>query len=125
MHENSIAQIIVDKCYKIHNELGPGLLESMYEDLLFYELGKSALQCEKQVPLNVKYDGIDFGVAYRADIIVEKSVIIELKSVETIMPVHKKQLLTYLKLTGCKLGLLINFNETLIKNGITRIVNNL
>ena len=81
--------------------------------------------CEKQVPLNVKYDGIDFGVAYRADIIVEKSVIIELKSVETVLPIHKKQLLTYLKLTGCKLGLLINFNEVLIKNGITRIVNNL
>jgi len=125
MDENAIAEIIVDKCFKIHNKIGPGLFESIYEDILFYELMSSSLKCEKQVPIKVEYDGRDFGVGYKADIIVEKSVIVELKSVETIVPVHKKQLLTYLKLTGFKLGLLINFNETLIKNGITRIVNNL
>jgi GxxExxY protein len=125
MDENTIAEIIVDKCFKIHNKIGPGLLESIYEDILFYELANSSLKCEKQVPIKVEYDGRDFGIGYRADIVVEKSVIVELKSVETIVPVHKKQLLTYLKLTGCKLGLLINFNEALIKNGITRIVNNL
>jgi len=104
MNENEIAKIIVDKCFKIHNKLGPGLLESVYEKILLYELKKSNLKCKSQV---------------------EDLIIIELKSIENVLPVHKKQLLTYLKITGIKLGLLINFNEKLIKDGITRIVNKL
>jgi len=125
MNENEISKIIVDKCLKIHKKLGPGLLESVYEEVLFYELKKSDLPCKKQVPIPVIYEDIKLDLGFRADMIVGDKVIIELKAVENIMPVHKKQLLTYLKLTGLKLGLLINFNVELIKNGITRIVNNL
>jgi GxxExxY protein len=124
MNEDELSKIIVDRCLKIHKALGPGLLESVYEEILFYELTKD-LMCERQVGIPVNYESIKMDLGFRADIIVESKVIIELKSVEKIMPVHKKQLLTYLKVTGMKLGLLINFNEELIKNGITRIVNNL
>lgn len=125
MHENDLSKIIVDCCYKIHTELGPGLLESLYEEVLCYELKINSLNFERQVDIPIKYKSINFETGFRADIIVEDKLILELKSVESIMAVHKKQLLTYLKLTGLKLGLLINFNENLIKNGITRIVNNL
>lgn len=125
MTENEIAKQIVDAAYKAHTELGPGLLESVYETVLAYELKKRGLAVERQKPVPVKYDSITFDEGFRADLIVEKKIIIELKSVEAIAPVHKKQLLTYLKLTGTKLGLLINFNEALIKNGITRVVNGL
>ncbi|MEW6606303.1 MAG: GxxExxY protein [bacterium] len=125
MNENELSRIIVDSCLKIHKELGPGLLESVYEEVLFYELTKHNLMCERQVEIPVIYENLKMDIGFRVDIIVERKVIIELKSVENIMPVHKKQLLTYLKLTGMKLGLLINFNVELIKDGITRIVNKL
>ena len=125
MDENEIARIVVDRCLKIHRRLGPGLLESVYEEVLTYELIKGGLQCDKQVGIPVVYEDIRMDIGFRADMVVERKVIIELKSVENILPVHKKQLLTYLKLTGMKLGLLINFNEALVKDGITRVVNGL
>ena len=125
MTENEISKIIVDKCLKIHRALGPGLLESIYEEVLSYELMKDDLKCKRQVGIPVIYEDIKMDLGFRADMIVEGKVIIELKSVENVLPVHKKQLLTYLKLTNMKLGLLINFNVPLIKDGITRIVNNL
>jgi GxxExxY protein len=125
MIENSLSKIIVNKCLKIHRALGPGLLESVYEEVLSYEFTKSDLIHERQVGIPVIYDDIKMDLGFRADLIVGNKVILELKSVENILPVHKKQLLTYLKLTNLKLGLLINFNVALIKDGITRIVNNL
>lgn len=125
MTENEIASKIVDTCYKIHVDLGPGLLESVYEEILDYELQSQGLNVERQKSIPVLWKNIDMNIGFRADLVVESKVIIELKSVETIASVHPKQLLTYLKLTGLKLGLLVNFNEALIKNGITRIVNNL
>ena len=125
MSENELSRIIVDCAYKIHTTLGPGLLESVYEEVLCYELGKRSLKFERQVGLPVRYDSVKMDIGFRADVIVENRVIIEIKSVETLLPVHKKQLLTYLKITQMKLGLLVNFNEELIKTGITRIVNNL
>lgn len=125
MDENEISKIIVDASYKIHVKLGPGLLESVYENILFYELQKRGLKVEKQKPLPVIWDDLKMDVGFRTDLIVENKVIVEIKSVEQIINVHPKQLLTYLRLTDLKLGLLINYNEDLIKNGITRIVNNL
>lgn len=125
MTENELAKIIVDCCFKIHTKLGPGLLESVYEEILFHELTNRKIKCLRQVNVPIDYDNLSINIGFRADIIVENKVILELKSVEKLIPVHKKQVLTYLKLTGMKLGLLINFNENLIKNGITRIVNNL
>ncbi len=125
MDENDISRIIVDCAYHIHRELGPGLLESVYEKVLMYELEKRGLNIDNQVAIPVRYYEISLELGFRADLIIENKIIIELKSVEEILPVHKKQLLTYLKLTGLKLGLLINFNSNLIKDGITRIVNNL
>ncbi len=125
MNENEISKIIVDCCFKVHTELGPGLLESVYEEVLSYEIIKRGLNLERQKGVPVVYDQIKMELGFRADIIVENKVIIELKSIEAVAPVHSKQLLTYLKLTGLKLGLLVNFNEALIKDGIKRIVNNL
>ena len=125
MTENEIASIIVDTSYHIHVKLGPGLLESVYEEILYYELEKQGLSVERQKAIPVFWKDIKMKLGFRTDLIVENKVIIELKSVEMLAPVHPKQLLTYLKLTDMKLGLLINFNEKLIKNGITRIVNNL
>ena len=125
MSENELSKIIVNCCFKIHTKLGPGLLESVYEEVLSYELQKEGLKIRRQPGLPLVYDKIKMDLGFRADIIVEDKVIIELKSVEVIAPVHLKQLLTYLKLTGMKLGLLINFNEALIKDGIRRVVNNL
>ena len=125
MTENELAKIIVDCSYKIHTTLGPGLLESVYEELLSYELIRRNINIRRQQGIPVLYEDIKMELGFRADIIVENKVIIEIKSVESIAPVHQKQLLTYLKITGIKLGLLINFNEALIKNGIQRIVNNL
>ncbi len=125
MHENEISSKILDCSIRIHRILGPGLFESVYEEVLCYELQKVNLSFERQVGIQVKYEGVKMEIGFRADIIVENKVIIELKSVEAIAPVHKKQLLTYLKLSGLKLGLLINFNEALLKDGLTRIVNNL
>lgn len=125
MEENELSRIIVDCCYKIHTTLGPGLLESVYEQLLSYELIKNHLEIKLQQGIAVIYEDVKMDLGFRADIIVENKLIIEIKSIETIAPVHKKQLLTYLRLTGIKLGLLVNFNEALIKTGIHRIVNNL
>jgi GxxExxY protein len=125
MTENEISKVIVDCCYKIHTTLGPGLLESVYEEILVYELIKRALNIKRQHGIPVIYENIKLDIGFRSDIIVEDKVIIEIKSVETVAPVHQKQLLTYLRLTGLKLGLLVNFNNALIKDGIQRIVNNL
>jgi len=125
MTENELSKIIVDLSYKVHITLGPGLLESVYEEILFYELTRLGLKVDRQKAIPVFWEGNKMELGFRADIIVENKVIIEIKSVEAISPVHPKQLLTYLKITGLKLGLLINFNEVLIKNGITRLVNNL
>jgi len=125
MTENELSKIIVNTCYNIHIELGPGLFESVYEEILFYELINRGLKVERQKDIPVVWKDINMGIGFKADLIVENKVIIELKSVEFVSPMHQKQLLTYLKLTNIKLGLLINFNERLIKNGITRIVHNL
>jgi len=125
MNENEISKIIVNTCYNLHVELGPGLLESVYEEILYYELINHGLKVDRQKAIPVIWKDNKMGIGFRADLIVENKVIIELKSVEMIAPVHPKQLLTYLRITGLRLGLLINFNEKLIKDGITRIVNNL
>lgn len=125
MTENEISKIIVDCALKVHRVLGPGLLESSYEECLFYEIGKRNLKVEKQKALPLIYEEVKLNVGYRIDLIVEDKVIIELKSVEIINDVHLAQVLTYLKLSECKLGLLINFNVALIKHGIKRVVNNL
>lgn len=123
MMENDITGNIVDCCINIHKTLGPGLLESVYEEVLTYELKKKGLLCERQVGIPVYYHDLRMDLGFRADMIVEDRVIIELKSIDSVLPVHKKQLLTYLKLSKKKLGLLVNFNEELMKNGITRIAN--
>ncbi|ABK99716.1 conserved hypothetical protein [Pelobacter propionicus DSM 2379] len=123
MNENKIAEIIVDSCYKIHTTLGPGLLESVYESVLTHELQQRGLFVARQKALPIIYDGMVLDEGFRADLVVEDLVIVELKSVETIAPVHKKQLNTYLKLSGKRLGLLVNFGANLIKDGITRIAN--
>ncbi len=125
MNENEIATKVVDAAYHIHTKLGPGLLESVYETVMAYELKQRGLNFVRQVPISIVYENVHLEEAFRADLIVENKVIIELKSVEIISPVHKKQLLTYLRLTNKHLGLLINFNTELIKEGINRIVNNL
>jgi GxxExxY protein len=125
MNENELSKVIVDSCLTIHKILGPGLFESVYEGVLFYELEKRNLKCTRQVKIPVVYQDIKMDAGFKADILVEDKVIIEIKSVDNIIPLHKKQVLTYLKLSGIKLGLLVNFNVELIRNGITRIVNNL
>lgn len=124
MTENQIATIVVDCAYKIHSRLGPGLLESVYETVFAHELIKNTeLVVARQQPIAFEYDGIQFEEGFRADLVVGHKVIVELKSVEKIIPVHQKQLLTYLRLSGLKLGLLVNFGAPLIKDGITRIIN--
>ena len=126
MEENEIAKIIVDTAFRVHNDLGPGLFESVYETVLDYELvNEHGLHVLRQPILPVFWREIKLDIGFKPDMIIESKVIIELKSVEALLPVHYKQLLTYLKLIKLKLGLLINFNEALIKNGIKRIVNGL
>ena len=125
MTENEIATIIVDAAYSIHTRLGPGLLESVYETTLAYELAKRGLEVRKQQAMPVIYEAVRMDIGFRADLVVEGKVIVEIKSIDAIAPVHRKQLLTYLRLTDKRLGLLINFNVELIKDGITRVVNNL
>ena len=125
MHENEISGIIVDAAYKIHTTLGPGLLESVYERVLAYELEKRGLNVERQSPVPIIYDGVTFDEGYRLDLLVEGQVVVEIKSIDEVIPLHKKQLLTYLQLKDKRLGLLINFNVELIKQGITRTANNL
>ena len=123
MDENEIGSGIVDSAVKLHQKLGPGLLESVYEAILARSLEKRGLSIERQVAIPIEYDGETFAEGFRADPIVEDKVIVELKSVEKVSPAHKKQLLTYLKLTGLKLGYLLNFGEALMKEGITRTIN--
>ena len=125
MTENSIAREIVDAAFRVHSTLGPGLLESVYDMVLAHELQRRGLQTTSQQPIPVVYEGVRIELGFRADLIVNDKVIVEIKSVETLAPVHKKQLLTYLRLTDKRLGLLINFNVNLIKDGIARIVNGL
>ena len=125
MRENAIAKEIVDVAYQVYTGLGPGLLESVYEAVMMYELRKRGLQVQAQVAIPVVWEEVKLEIGFRADLIVERKVIIELKSVEHTAPVHKKQLLTYLRLADCRLGLLINFGTALIKDGISRVVNNL
>ena len=125
MTENEISNVIFNAALKVHKALGPGLLESAYEECLFYELEKQGLNVERQKALPLVYEEVKMEIGYRVDIMVESKVIIELKAVEALNDVHLAQILTYLKLSGCKLGMLINFNVTLIKNGIRRVVNNL
>ncbi|SHH79469.1 MULTISPECIES: GxxExxY protein [Flavobacterium] len=125
MTENEISAIVVDTCYKIHVKLGPGLLESVYEAILYHELTKRGLSVERQKTLPVIWDQINLDIGFRADLIVENKVILEIKSIEQLTDVHAKQVLTYLKITKMKLGLLINFNVPIIKFGIKRVVSNL
>ena len=125
MTENDIAKLTVDAAYQVHKRLGPGLLESVYEVVLAYELEKRSLRVQRQVPVPIDYDGIRFDVGFRADLLIEGLVIVELKSVVDEHPVYRKQLLTYIKLADKRLGLLINFGKRRIKDGITRLVNRL
>lgn len=122
MTENEISKIVFELGMKVHRTLGPGLLESSYEECLFYELSKSNLKVERQKILPVYYEGKLMETSYRTDIIVEDKLILELKAVESINDLHLAQLLTYLKLSNCKLGLLINFNVSLFKNGVKRVI---
>ena len=123
MNENAIATKVVDAAVHIHSRLGPGLLESVYEVVLARELEHRGLRVERQVPIPIDYDGLRFDEGFRADILVEGKVILELKSVEQLAKVHHKQLFTYLKLADKRLGLLLNFGADLMKEGIRRIVN--
>jgi len=121
--ENETARQILDAAFAVHSNLGPGLLESVYEVVLPYELKKRGLTEERQKPMPIVYDNIRFDEAFRSDLVVNGRVIAELKSVEALLPVHAKQLLTQLRLSGLKLGLLINFGEAHLKNGIKRVIN--
>lgn len=123
MSENEIGKIIVDTAVRLHIDLGPCLLESVYEALLAHRLQQAGLKVARQVPIAFEFDGIRFDEGFRADLIVEDRVIIELKSVENVNPAHKKQVLTYLKLTGLKLGYLLNFGAAVMKDGVYRIIN--
>jgi GxxExxY protein len=125
MTENQIGKVVVDAAVSVHRNLGPGLLESVYEAILAHELRERGLRVDRQVAVPIEYHGIRFDEGFRADLIVEDKVILELKSVETVSNAHKKQVLTYLRLTGFKLGFLLNFGEALIRDGITRTVNGL
>ena len=123
MTENEISKVVFDAALKVHKNLGPGLLENAYEECLFYELKKSGVSVEKQKALPLIYEDVKLEIGYRIDILAENKLVIEVKAVEALNDVHLAQVLTYLKLSNCKLGLLINFNVSLIKNGIRRIIN--
>ncbi len=123
MNENDAAKHILDAAFVVHSKLGPGLLESVYEVVLAHELRKRDVCVERQRPIRIQYDGLIFEEGFRADLLVESVVITELKSVEALSALHSKQLLTQLRLSGLKLGLLINFGETHLKNGIKRVIN--
>jgi len=125
MTENEISKIVLDCAFKVHKALGPGLLESAYEECLCYELKNSSLKFERQKSLPIIYNEIKLDCGYRIDILVEEKVVIEVKTIEEFRDIHTAQILTYLKLSGCKLGLLLNFNSVLLKDRIKRIVNNL
>jgi len=123
--EDELAKKVVDICFKIHTKYGPGLFESVYEEIFCYEWNKNTIPYARQCGIKVIHEEVDMGIGFIPDIIIDNKLILELKSVETLAEVHYKQLLTYLRLTKLKLGLLINFNVPLIKNGVHRIVNNL
>lgn len=125
MTENQISEKIIGCAIQVHKSLGPRLLESAYQECLYYELKETGLQVEKQKPLPLIYKNVKLDVGYRLDLIVENKVVIELKSVEALNEVHVAQMITYLKLSGCKLGLLMNFNVLRLVDGLKRIVNNL
>jgi GxxExxY protein len=125
MTENEIATIVVDAAFKIHTTLGPGLLESVYEAALKYELEKRGLKVLQQLGIKVAYEGLDLGIGFRVDLVAADKLVIEVKSIEALAAVHSKQLATYLRLMDLRLGLLINFNVGLIRNGIRRVVNRL
>jgi len=125
MTENEIGTIIVNAAIAVHRQLGPGLLESVYEIVLAYELQQRGLGVNRQMPIPIHYQDMTFDEAFRADLLVAEKVIVELKSVEQVSEAHKKQVQTYLRLIGCKLGFLLNFGEALMKRGITRVVNGL
>ena len=119
---NEITREIIGAAIAVHRELGPGLLESAYEACFAFELGDRGMSVERQKALPVKYRGVDLDCGYRIDLLVEKIVIVELKAVDKLLPIHEAQVLSYLKLSGCKIGLLINFNVKVLKNGIRRLV---
>lgn len=123
MDENELAKIVFELGLKVHKNLGPGLLESSYEECLFYETNKLGIKVEKQKALPLIYEEVKLDIGYRIDLIVENKLIIEIKSVEALNDLHMAQILTYLKLSNCKLGLLINFNSVLFKNGVKRVIN--
>ena len=123
MTENEISKIVFDCGLKVHKVLGPGLLESAYEECLFYELLKTGVTVEKQKGLPLIYEEVKLDIGYRTDLIIENKLIVEINAVEALNDIHLAQLITYLKLSGCKLGLLINFNSVLFKNGVKRIIN--
>ena len=125
MHENELSEKIIGAAINVHKNLGPGLLESAYEECLYYELNKSGLKVDKQKPMPLIYKDVKLDCGYRIDLMVENKVVIEIKSVEALNDVHLAQVLTYLKLSNCKLGLLINFNVSKLVNGIRRVVNKL
>jgi len=124
MSENEISKIIVSTCYNVYEDLGPGLLEAVYEEILFYELKNAGLKVARQVALPLVWKKVKMGIGFRANLVVENKVIIDVKSVDQLAPIYTKQLLTYLKISEIKLGLLINFNENLLENGIIEVVNN-
>jgi len=123
MNTNELSRLVIGAAIEVHKTLGPGLLESAYEECLCYELGLSKLAFERQKSMPVEYKGIEIDCGYRADIVVEDKLVLELKACEKILPVHKAQLLTYLKLASIKHGLLMNFNVSVLKDGITRLIN--
>ena len=125
MTENELSKVVFETGLKIHKKLGAGLFENVYEECLFYELTKSGLSVEKQKLLPIVYEDLKIDNAFKLDLMIESKLILEIKTVEYISPAHKAQLLTYLKMTNCKLGLLLNFQSDVFKNGVTRIVNNL
>jgi GxxExxY protein len=119
---NNITDQVLKYSFKVHTALGPGLLESSYKECLFYELNRNGIYTEKEKSLPLFYEEIKLGIGYRIDLMVEKKVVVEIKAVEQLAEIHKAQVLTYLKLSGCKVGLLINFNTTHLKNGIKRLI---
>ncbi len=125
MTENELSKVIIGLAIKVHKALGPGLLESAYREPMFYEVSKAGLYVEKEKPLPLIYEEVKLDVGYRVDLLVERKLVLKLKSVDALADIHLAQVLTYLKLSDCKLGLLINFNVIVLKDGIRRIVNNL
>lgn len=125
IRENELSKLVVDLCFRLHKQYGPGLFESVYEELFCYEWSKTGILFERQKSIPLIHEAVKLDAGFRADVIIENKLLIELKSVEALADVHYKQVPTYLKLTGIKLGLLVNFNVALVKDGIHRVVNNL